>query len=119
MGCHCSGNKAGRDRSVGRGKCVSNPRLNTFGPPQKTTDYLLPSGMAWEEISRKTHACPCGKGMWVEVTRSDDWGSSEESASLSCVFCQATYRVQAEHRHDKGIPITTFVLVAREPDKTV
>lgn len=71
--------------------------------------------MSWDESSRTKTPCPCGKGTWDEVTRSDDWGRSESYAEINCAQCSRTHRVEAVGGHDKGIPTTSYRLVPIAP----
>lgn len=67
--------------------------------------------MSWEETGRIKHPCPCGRGTWDEVTRSDDWNRSESHAEILCPACKLTHRIEAKSGNDKGIATVTYRLV--------
>lgn len=43
--------------------------------------------MSWEEVFRKEYPCPCGKGTYTTVHRSDDWGQYESNDYMNCDVC--------------------------------
>lgn len=47
--------------------------------------------MSWEENYRCRRPCPCGKGEYEEVHRSDDWGQHETSREMLCPRCKKLY----------------------------
>lgn len=67
--------------------------------------------MSWEEDSRRKHPCPCGKGTWDEVNRSDDWNRSESYAEIKCDACKLTHRIEETHGLDRGVPTVSYRLV--------
>jgi hypothetical protein len=71
------------------------------------------STMSWEESVTATHPCPCGKGTWVEITKSDDWNRSEEHAEMRCAKCDKTHRIDGKEMPDNGLSYTRFSVVPR------
>lgn len=72
--------------------------------------------MSWEEMSRESYPCPCGKGTWVVIHRSDDWNRTEEIATILCEVCSKTHRIEEGHGTDKGMATTSYRIVARQPN---
>jgi hypothetical protein len=48
--------------------------------------------MSWEETGRSRYPCPCGAGEYEVVSRSDDWGHSDQEVSMLCPQCRTKYR---------------------------
>jgi hypothetical protein len=47
--------------------------------------------MSWEEMSRRSYPCPCGKGTYEEIFYSDDWNRSETRRRMLCPDCEGHY----------------------------
>lgn len=47
--------------------------------------------MSWEEYSRNREPCPCGKGEFEVIHRSDDWGRHETRYEMLCPDCKKKY----------------------------
>ena len=64
--------------------------------------------MSWEESKPEPHTCPCGKGDYVVIHRSDDWGRFEERWEMRCPHCNANYALYTYYRNHKGITETQY-----------
>lgn len=64
--------------------------------------------MSWEDSDPIYRRCPCGKGRYAVVSRSDDWGRHEERWSMECTRCRIVYRLFAYHSNRKGINETHY-----------
>lgn len=54
--------------------------------------------MSWEEMSRKSIECPCGRGMNSQASYMDDWNRWEDGpVEIECDFCRENYEVECEH----------------------
>lgn len=54
--------------------------------------------MGWEEMSRKSIECPCGRGMISQASYMDDWNRWEDGpVEIECDFCRENYEVECEH----------------------
>lgn len=55
--------------------------------------------MGWEIDWIKKYPCPCGKGEYEEISKSNDWGNSESEYNMLCVECRAKYYYSHEIIH--------------------
>ena len=62
--------------------------------------------MSWEESEPENRPCPCGKGRYTVVRRSDDWGRFDEHWAMHCPRCKADYALYIYHANRKGITET-------------
>ena len=42
-------------------------------------------------MSTRKYSCPCGKGEYEEITKSDDWGNYRDDAVMLCPDCKGKY----------------------------
>src|SRR6266699_3926307 len=68
--------------------------------------------MSWEDIDSKEHKCPCGKGHYVVVLRSDDWGRFDDHWTMDCKSCASNlitiYDLYSYSFNRKGLTSTHF-----------
>lgn len=62
--------------------------------------------MSWEESEPIKRPCPCGKGHYAVIHRSDDWGRSDERWEMYCSSCEAEYGLYAHDYNRKGMKVT-------------
>lgn len=59
--------------------------------------------MSWEVTRTDTLKCPCGEGTYAVTHRSDDWGRCDETWSMNCPTCHATYQLVTFPGDYKGV----------------
>ncbi|NIA29212.1 MAG: hypothetical protein GWP06_04765 [Actinobacteria bacterium] len=59
--------------------------------------------MSWEESKPEPHPCPCGKGEYLVIHRSDDWGRFEERWEMWCPRCNTDYDLYTYYLNYKGM----------------
>ena len=69
--------------------------------------------MSWEESKPEPHPCPCSKGHYTVVHRSDDWGRYEERWAMHCPRCNENYDLYTYHANRKGITETYHAWVPK------
>jgi hypothetical protein len=69
--------------------------------------------MSWDQTGKSEHSCPCGKGVWAEITESDDWGRSRTIAVIECEACKNTHRIEAYDNSQKNIRSTGYRIIQK------
>ena len=69
--------------------------------------------MSWEYSAPVLHSCPCGKGLYKIIHRSDDWGRTDERWEMDCPFCCNSHGLYSFQRNWKGTCIDQYRWVAR------
>lgn len=64
--------------------------------------------MSWEDSEPQYRSCPCGKGRYSVVYRSDDWGRSDERWAMHCEHCSETHGLYSYNINRKGIDETYY-----------
>jgi hypothetical protein len=58
--------------------------------------------MSWEDHKPQNYPCPCGKGRYAVVVRSDDWNRFEQSWKMLCPECADVYVLHSCSVNRKG-----------------
>src|SRR4051812_22447553 len=58
--------------------------------------------------------CPCGRGVYLIESLSNDWGRSQERLKMNCEICRASYVVFEHWYTDKGQHWRRSVWITRE-----
>src|SRR5206468_1206764 len=69
--------------------------------------------MSWEVDGRVERPCACGKGTWVEISESDDWGGSRSHAEINCAECRKNCWIDEVHDTRKGMATVSYRLMSR------
>lgn len=62
--------------------------------------------MSWEEMSRRSYPCHCGKSTYTEVNEMDDWNRYREHVIIDCPACAEKERTARAERERKRIEDT-------------
>jgi hypothetical protein len=62
--------------------------------------------MSWEDSEPIEKKCPCGRGHYVVIGRSDDWGRFEDRWEMHCPHCAVEYGLYESNYNRKGLPTT-------------
>lgn len=62
--------------------------------------------MSWEVHEPIKRPCPCGKGHYAVIERSDDWNRFDERWDMQCPACNAKYVLYALDYTRKGMAAT-------------
>lgn len=49
--------------------------------------------MSWEIDWEKEYPCPCGKGKYKVISKSDDWNRTKEEYVMFCKECKDKYNI--------------------------
>ncbi len=74
--------------------------------------------MSWEIDSKKRYPCPCGKGEYEAIIKSDDWNRIEIDATMLCPECKNKYvwkEVNPSNRSTREF--FTWVKINKKKDK--
>lgn len=84
--------------------------------------------MSWEEDFRRRYPCPCGKGEYVEIHRSDDWFRYETHYEMLCPKCKELYVYSTEnirkgckpgHEIDRGWVLKSVLQAEQKIEKEI
>lgn len=70
--------------------------------------------MSWEDHEPIKRPCPCGKGHYAVIERSDDWNRFDERWEMQCPACNAKYGLYARDYTRKGMVATYRGWVTRD-----
>lgn len=62
--------------------------------------------MSWEVHEPIKRPCPCGKGHYAVIGRSDDWNRFDEHWDMQCPACNAEYVLYTQDYTRKGMAAT-------------
>lgn len=68
--------------------------------------------MSWESKETKKN-CPCGKGTYTVIDRSDDWGRFETRWQMDCLECKVNYSLYEYYYHKSGLAEVGFKWVEK------
>lgn len=67
--------------------------------------------MSWEEMSRKSIECPCGRGMISQASYMDDWNRWEDGpVEIECDFAGKTMKSSV------SIMVRELCIILRQKD---
>ena len=67
--------------------------------------------MSYEQDYMNKRSCPCGKGLIIEKSASNEWNQVKSSIYIDCAECESKYHIEHEYvlHGDHTVDIPVFV----------